>query len=63
MVKNLVANARDAGSVPEWERSPGAGNGHPLQYSHLENSMDRGAWGPSGANRITKIWTQLSIST
>ena len=46
MVKNLGANARDAGSVPEWERSPGAGNGHPLQYSHLENSMDRGAlWG------------------
>ena len=47
MVKNLPANtgdARDTDSVPEWERSPGEGNGNPLQYSCLENSMDRGAW-------------------
>ena len=63
MVKNLVANAGDKSFIPEWERSPGAGNGHPLQYSHLENSMDRGAWGPSRAHRITKIWTRLSTST
>ena len=46
MVKNPPANAgdmRDLGSVPEWGRSPGGGDGNPLQYSCLENSMDRGA--------------------
>ena len=47
MVKNLPANAgdtRDMGSIPELGRSPGGGNGNPLQFSCLENSMDRGAW-------------------
>ena len=47
MVKNLAANARDTkevGLIPGLERSPGEGNGNPLQYSCLENSMDRGAW-------------------
>ena len=47
MVKNLPANARDtrdAGSISGSGRSPGEGNGNPLQYSCLENSMDRGAW-------------------
>ena len=46
MVKNLPANAgdvRDAGSNPEAGRTPGEGNGNPLQYSGLEKSMDRGA--------------------
>ena len=46
MVKNLSANARDArdpGSIPGLGRSAGEGNGNPLQYSFLENSMDRGA--------------------
>ena len=46
-VKNLPANAgniRDVGSIPESERSPGERNGNPLQYSCLENLMDRGAW-------------------
>ena len=45
--KNLSANALDAGdagSIPGLGRSPGEGNGNPLQYSCLENSMDRGAW-------------------
>ena len=45
MVKNLPANARDAGSIPGSGRSPGEGNGNPLQYSCLENPMDRGAGG------------------
>ena len=36
--------ARDAGSIPGWGRSPGRGNDNPLQYSCLENPMDRGAW-------------------
>ena len=47
MVKNLPANAGDTGdssSVPGLERSPGGGNGSPLQYSCLENPVDRGAW-------------------
>ena len=44
MVKNLAANAGDEGSVPGSGRSPGEGNGNPLQYSYLENPMDQGAW-------------------
>ena len=38
------ANARDLGSIPGSGRSPGEGNGNPLQYSCLQNPMDRGAW-------------------
>ena len=47
VVKNLPANAgdgRDVRSIPGWGRSPGGGNGNPLQYSYLENPMERGAW-------------------
>jgi len=47
VVKNPPVNAgdlRDAGSIPESGRSPGVGNGNPLQYSGLDNSMDREAW-------------------
>ena len=44
MVKNLPANAGDAGSICGLGRSPGEGNGKPLQYSRLGNPMDRGAW-------------------
>ena len=46
-VKNLPDNARDirnAGSIPGSGRSPGGGHGNPLQYSWLENPMNRGAW-------------------
>ena len=56
VVKNLLADARDArdaGSVPGSGRSPGEGNGNPLQYSCLENSMDRGAW-QAAVHEITK---------
>ena len=42
--KESTCNARDPGSVPGLGRSPGEGNGYPLQYSCLENSMDREAW-------------------
>ena len=41
--KESVYNAGDPGSIPGWERSPGEGNGNPLQYSCLGNSMDGGA--------------------
>ena len=44
MVENLPANARDVGSIPGSGRSPEEGNGNPLQYSCLQNPMDRGAW-------------------
>ena len=47
VVKNPPANAgdlKDVGSIPELGRSPGEGHGNPLQYSCLENPMDRGAW-------------------
>ena len=42
--KASTCNAGDPGSIPGSERPPGEGNGNPLQYSCLENSMDRGAW-------------------
>ena len=47
MVKNPPVNAediRDVSSIPGWGRSPGGGNDNPLQYSCLENPVDRGAW-------------------
>ena len=44
VVKNLPTSAGDLGSVPGLGRSPGEGNGNPLQYSNLGNPMDRGAW-------------------
>ena len=57
-----VGDIRDAGSIPAFRRSPGEGNGYPLQYSCLENSMDRGAW-QAAVHGVTKIWTQLSTHT
>ena len=42
--KESACNARQLGFIPGSGRSPGEGNGNPLQYSCLENSMDRGAW-------------------
>ena len=56
MVKNAPINARDTGdvgSIPESGISPGEGNGNPLQYSCLENPMDRGAW-QAAAHGVTK---------
>ena len=54
MVKNPPMNAGDAGLIPRSGRSPGGGNGNPLQYSCLENPMDRGAWWATvhGAARV-----------
>ena len=48
VVKNPPANAGDPGSIPESGRSPGEGNGDPIQYACLENPMDRGAWWATG---------------
>ena len=58
MVKNLPANAGDMGymgSIPRLGRYPGVENGNPLQYSCLENSMDRGAWQASVESDITEL--------
>ena len=53
MIKNLPTKAEDAGSIPESGISPGEGNGNPLQYSCLENSMHREAWWAT-VHRVTK---------
>ena len=61
LVKNPPANAgdvRDSGSIPRAERSPEEGNGNPLQYSCLENPMDRGAWRAT-VHGVAKCRTQL----
>ena len=65
VVKNLPASAgdlRDAGSIPRSGRSPGEGNGNPLQQSCLENSMDGGAWWAT-VHGVTKSRTQWSDFT
>ena len=57
--KESACNAGDLGSIPRLGRSPGEGNGNPLQYSGLENPMDRGAWWATGQG-VAKSQTQLS---
>ena len=59
MVKNLLANAGDSGSIPGSARSPGVGNGNPLQYSCLENPMDGGVWWVT-VHGVAENRTQLS---
>ena len=59
MVKNPSANTgniKDAGSIPGLGRSPGGGHGNPLQYSYLENPMDRGALQVT-VHGVEKSWT------
>ena len=65
MVKNPLANAgdiKDVGSIPGSGRSPGEGNGNPLQYSCLENPMDREAWWAI-VHGVAKSQTRLSDFT
>ena len=62
MVKNLpdgAGDTRNSGSIPGSGRPPGGGSGNPLQYSCLENSMDRGAWWAIVLG-VSKSWTRLS---
>ena len=61
-VKVSACNVGDLGSVPGLGRSPGEGNGNPLQYSCLENPMDRGTW-QAPVHRVAKSQTQLSNFT
>ena len=61
MVKNPLANAgdvTDSDSIPGSGRSLGAGHGNTLQYSCLENLMDRGAW-QTMVHKVTESWTRL----
>ena len=57
VVKNPPANAGDVGLIPGLGRTPGEGNGNPLQYSCLGNPMDRGTWQAIG---VTESLTRLS---
>ena len=57
--KESACNEGDPGSIPGSRRSPGEGNDNPLQYSCLENLMDRGAW-QATVHGVTKNQTQLS---
>ena len=57
--KQFACNVEDLGSIPGLGISPGEGNRYPLQYSGLENSLDRGAWRATVCG-MAKSWTQLS---
>ena len=57
-----ACNAGDVGSIPGLGRSPGEGNGNPLQHSCLENPMDGGAWWAT-VHGVAKSWTRLSDFT
>ena len=59
MVKESACNAEDLGLIPGSGSSPGEGNGHPLRYSGLENSMHEGDWRAT-VPAVAKIQTQLS---
>ena len=61
-VKAFACNAADLGLIPGLGRSPGEGNGNPLQYSCLENPMDGGAWWAT-VHRVAESWTRLSDFT
>ena len=57
--KESACNVGDLSSIPGSGKPPGEGNGYPLQYSCLENSMDRGAW-LTTVHAVTKSWKQQS---
>ena len=57
--KESACSAGDLGSIPGLGRSPGEGNGNPLQYPCLENLMDRGAWW-TAVHGVSKSWARLS---
>ena len=59
VVKNPPANTGDACMIPGWGKSPGEGNGNPLQYSCLENPMDRGVW-QATVHGVAESQTRLS---
>ena len=64
-VKVSTCNTGNLGSIPGWGRSPGEENGNPLQYSCLENPMDRGAWWATvhGVAKSQTRWGDFTFST
>ena len=62
MAKNLPVNVGDVSLIPELGRSPGEGNGNPLQYSCLGNPMDKGAWRAT-VHGVAKSWIQWNDGT
>ena len=58
-MQESASNAGDPGSIPGSKKYPGEGNGNPLQYSCLENTMDRGTWWAT-VHGVAKCQTQLS---
>ena len=60
--KESACNALDVGSIPGSGRSPGEENGNPLQYSYLENFMDRGAWWAT-VHGVTRVRHNLVIKS
>ena len=59
VLKNPLVKAEGVGLIPGFRRSPEVGNGNPLQYSCLENPMDRGAWKAIVYRVAAKSWMQL----
>ena len=57
-----AGDVKDAGSIPGWRGSPGGGHGNPLQYSCLQNPMDRGAWRAT-VHRVAKSQILLPVHT
>ena len=62
VAKEFTCNAGDPDSIPGLGKSPGEGNGYPLQYSCLKNSMDRGTWWTT-VHGVAKSKTQLTTNT
>ena len=62
MARNLSARQETPGLIPGLGRSPGEGNGNPLQYSCLKNPMDRRAWWAT-VHGVAKSWTRLSAQS
>ena len=60
--KEPTCNAGDPGSIPGWGRSPGGGHGNPLQYSFLENPMDRGPW-RAAVHRVAELERLKQLSS
>ena len=60
--KASARNAGGLGSIPGWGSSPREGNGNPLQYSCLENSMDRGAW-QATVHGLARVQHDLALSS
>ena len=60
--KESACSAEGLGSIPGLGRSPGGGNGYPLQYFDLENSMDYGPWGATSQTRLSSFYSQANVA-